>query len=272
MYSVLFFVIVGDGVEIWSRFWSSRLGKSRDLPVFFFKCSFCGATIREKTFDTSKNIFHQRGNIVKTFILRPGVCLANSSELQSQLLRPNIPTNIVCDIFLLFFVSWESWRWKREKEIFCIFCTSCIFYTFLHILHSLHILHIFAYVVCFANSSYCSYFAYSHILDILYILHFLHILHILQGHSCKIGNMRCPGTLENQNPQYDKIFKFSLLFMWSHHTQWRKNAGPPCLTHRPFLVTFFEKSDVPGQQKENYIVVVTCSNHIFVMFWLYLFN
>ena len=204
MYSVLFFVIVGDGVEIWSRFWSSRLGKSRDLPVFFFKCSFCGATIREKTFDTSKNIFHQRGNIVKTFILRPGVCLANSSELQSQLLRPNIPTNIVCDIFLLFFVSWESWRWKREKEIFCIFCTSCIFYTFLHILHSLHILHIFAYVVCFANSSYCSYFAYSHILDILYILHFLHILHILQGHSCKIGNMRCPGTLKNQNPQFEE--------------------------------------------------------------------
>ena len=25
-------------------------------------------------------------------------------------------------------------------------------------------------------------------------------------------------------------------------------------------MTFFEKSDVPGQQKENYIVVVTCSN------------
>ena len=35
----------------------------------------------------------------------------------------------------------------------------------------------------------------------------------LQGHSCKIGNMRPPGTLENQNPQFEKIFKFGLLFM-----------------------------------------------------------
>ena len=50
------------------------------------------------------------------------------------------------------------------------------------------------------------------------------------GHSCKIGNMRPPGTLENQNPQFEKIFKFGLLFMWSYHIQWGKNAGPPCLT------------------------------------------
>ena len=33
------------------------------------------------------------------------------------------------------------------------------------------------------------------------------------GHSCKIGNMRPPGTLENQNPQFEKIFKFGLLFV-----------------------------------------------------------
>ena len=26
----------------------------------------------------------------------------------------------------------------------------------------------------------------------------------MQGHSCKIGNMRPPGTLENQNPQFEK--------------------------------------------------------------------
>ena len=25
-----------------------------------------------------------------------------------------------------------------------------------------------------------------------------------QGHSCKIGNMRCPGTLKNQNPQFEE--------------------------------------------------------------------
>ena len=24
------------------------------------------------------------------------------------------------------------------------------------------------------------------------------------GHSCKIGNMRCPGTLKNQNPQFEE--------------------------------------------------------------------
>ena len=60
-----------------------------------------------------------------------------------------------------------------------------------------------------------------------------------QGHSCKIGNMRPPGTLENQNPQFEKIFKFGLLFMWSYHIQWGKNAGPPCLTHRPFSGDFF---------------------------------
>ena len=27
---------------------------------------------------------------------------------------------------------------------------------------------------------------------------------IKEGHSCKIGNMRPPGTLENQNPQFEK--------------------------------------------------------------------
>ena len=25
-----------------------------------------------------------------------------------------------------------------------------------------------------------------------------------KGHSCKIGNMRCPGTLKNQNPQFEE--------------------------------------------------------------------
>ena len=26
----------------------------------------------------------------------------------------------------------------------------------------------------------------------------------MEGHSCKIGNMRCPGTLKNQNPQFEE--------------------------------------------------------------------
>ena len=27
---------------------------------------------------------------------------------------------------------------------------------------------------------------------------------VLLGHSCKIGNMRCPGTLKNKNPQFEE--------------------------------------------------------------------
>ena len=27
---------------------------------------------------------------------------------------------------------------------------------------------------------------------------------VMMGHSCKIGNMRCPGTLKNQNPQFEE--------------------------------------------------------------------
>ena len=27
---------------------------------------------------------------------------------------------------------------------------------------------------------------------------------LYMGHSCKIGNMRCPGTLKNQNPQFEE--------------------------------------------------------------------
>ena len=95
--------------------------------------------------------------------------------------------------------------------------------------------------------------------------------HTYMGHSCKIGNMRPPGTLENPNPQFEQIYKFGLLFVWSYHTQWGKNAGPPHLTHKPFFVIFFVKSDVPGGQNEIYSVVVTWNNHTFAMFWLYLF-
>ena len=34
----------------------------------------------------------------------------------------------------------------------------------------------------------------------------------LLGHSCKMGNMRCPGTLKNQNPQFEEKKYFFLLF------------------------------------------------------------
>ena len=35
-------------------------------------------------------------------------------------------------------------------------------------------------------------------------LHVIKVWFELQGHSCKIGNMRCPGTLKNQNPQFEE--------------------------------------------------------------------
>ena len=53
------------------------------------------------------------------------------------------------------------------------------------------------------------------------------------GHSCEIGNMRPAGTLENQNPQFEKIYEFWLLFRSLYHIQRGKNDGPPYLTHRP---------------------------------------
>ena len=29
-------------------------------------------------------------------------------------------------------------------------------------------------------------------------------IQLFMGDSCKIGNMRCPGTLKNQNPQFEE--------------------------------------------------------------------
>ena len=38
-------------------------------------------------------------------------------------------------------------------------------------------------------------------------------LSLMLGHSCKIGNMRCPGTLNNQNPQFGEKNKFFFAFL-----------------------------------------------------------
>jgi hypothetical protein len=41
--------------------------------------------------------------------------------------------------------------------------------------------------------------------------------YVLMGHSCKIGNMRSPGTLKNQNPQFEEekksFFAFCCLYI-----------------------------------------------------------
>ena len=39
------------------------------------------------------------------------------------------------------------------------------------------------------------------------------------GHSCKIGNMRHPGTVKNQNPHLEKLCKFCLSFRFLYHIQ-----------------------------------------------------
>ena len=86
---------------------------------------------------------------------------------------------------------------------------------------------------------------------------------MLVGHSCKIGNMRCPGTLKNQNPQFEEKNKFFCFFMFLYPIQGGKNIGSPYLTNKSW---FFGKSDVPGQQNKSYIGVWASKNLIFLMF------
>ena len=55
------------------------------------------------------------------------------------------------------------------------------------------------------------------------------------GHSCKIGNMRCPGTLKNQNPQFEEKNKFFCFFMFLYPIQGGKNNGSPYLTNKSWF-------------------------------------
>ena len=56
------------------------------------------------------------------------------------------------------------------------------------------------------------------------------------GHSCKIGNMRCPGTLKNQNPQFEEKNKFFCFFMFLYPIQGGKNNGSPYLTNKSWFL------------------------------------
>ena len=55
---------------------------------------------------------------------------------------------------------------------------------------------------------------------------------IYKGHSCKIGNMCCPGTLKNQIPNLKKRNKFFCFFMFLYPIQGGKNIGSPYLTNK----------------------------------------
>ena len=57
-----------------------------------------------------------------------------------------------------------------------------------------------------------------------------------KGHSCKIGNMRCPGTLKNQNPQFEEKNKFFCFFMFLYRIQGGKNNGSPYLTNKSWFL------------------------------------
>ena len=59
---------------------------------------------------------------------------------------------------------------------------------------------------------------------------------LYMGHSCKIGNMRCPGTLKNQNPQFEGKNKFFLLFMFLYPIQGGKNNRSPYLTNKSWFL------------------------------------
>ena len=83
------------------------------------------------------------------------------------------------------------------------------------------------------------------------------------GHSCKIGNMRCPGTLKIKILNLKKKNKFFCFFMFLYPIQGGKNIGSPYLTNKS---CFFGKSDVPGQQNKSYIGVMASKNLIFLMF------
>ena len=56
--------------------------------------------------------------------------------------------------------------------------------------------------------------------------------YVLMGHSCKIGNMRSPGTLKNQNPQFEEEKKsFFCFLLFVYPIQGGKNNGSPYLTN-----------------------------------------
>ena len=56
------------------------------------------------------------------------------------------------------------------------------------------------------------------------------------GPPCKIGNMRCPGTLKNQNPQFEEKNKFFCFFMFLYPIQGGKNNGSPYLTNKSWFL------------------------------------
>ena len=49
------------------------------------------------------------------------------------------------------------------------------------------------------------------------------ILLNIKGHSCKIGNMRVPGTSENQYCQFYEIHHFCLIFTFEYYTVAQKH-------------------------------------------------
>ena len=70
--------------------------------------------------------------------------------------------------------------------------------------------------------------------------------HLMQGHSCKIGNIRLAGTLKNQNPQVLKKLLFWLSCPCLHCFWWEKNNWPPYCTFYKSPMPYSENSNVPA--------------------------
>ena len=87
------------------------------------------------------------------------------------------------------------------------------------------------------------------------------ILHTYKGHSCKIGNMRCPGTLKNQNPQFEEKNIFFLLFYVLYPNQEGKNNGSPYLTNKSWFL-----ANLMSRDNKIKVTLVLLVNLIFLMF------
>ena len=76
----------------------------------------------------------------------------------------------------------------------------------------------------------------------------------LQGHSCKIGNMRLLGTAENENCQFNAIWYFSLLFTLQQYIESRKYDWQPYCTFDQTSVPHYWKFHVPRRSTKYYVV------------------
>ena len=70
-------------------------------------------------------------------------------------------------------------------------------------------------------------------------------MYIVQGHSCKIGNVRYGGTSKTQNWNYQTFDNFVLKFFHTYVIQLEINCGPPLSTFFSPIMEEYNILDVP---------------------------